>query len=61
LTPAAALSVQQTLPAYHQVANSYIPVNGYYPLSPLAGFAVLCAYAVVTLAVAGVLLERRDP
>jgi ABC-type transport system involved in multi-copper enzyme maturation permease subunit len=61
VTPAAALSVQQTLPTYHQVANSYIPVNGYYPLAPWAGFAVLCAYAAVALAIAAVLLHRRDP
>ncbi len=61
VTPAAALSVQQTLPIYHQVANSYIPVNGYYPLAPWAGFAVLCAYAAVTVTVATVLLRRRDP
>jgi len=60
VTPAAALSVQQTLPVYRQVANSYIPVNGYYPLAPWAGFAVLCAYAAVTLTVAVVLLRRRD-
>jgi ABC-type transport system involved in multi-copper enzyme maturation permease subunit len=61
VTPAASLAVQQTLPVYHQVANSYIPVNGYYPLAPWAGFAVLCAYAAATLAVATALLRRRDP
>jgi hypothetical protein len=61
VTPAAALSVQQTLPIYRQVANSYTPVNGYYPLAPWAGFAVLCAYATGTLVVAAVLLRRRDP
>jgi uncharacterized membrane protein len=53
--------VQQTLPVYRQVANSYIPVNGYYPLAPWAGFAVLCAYAALSLTVATVLLRRRDP
>jgi uncharacterized membrane protein len=61
VTPASALSVQQTLPIYRQVANSYTPVNGYYPLAPWAGFAVLCAYATGTLVVAAVLLRRRDP
>jgi ABC-type transport system involved in multi-copper enzyme maturation permease subunit len=60
ITPAAALSIQQTLPIYRQVANSYIPVNGYYPLAPWAGFAVLCAWAAVTLTIATVLLRRRD-
>jgi uncharacterized membrane protein len=61
VTPAAALSVQQTLPVYHQVANRYTPTNGYFPLAPWAGFAVLCAYTAVTLTVAVVLLRRRDP
>jgi hypothetical protein len=61
VTPAAALSVQQTLPVYRQVANSYIPVSGYYPLAPWAGFAVLCAYASLSLTVATVVLRRRDP
>jgi ABC-type transport system involved in multi-copper enzyme maturation permease subunit len=61
VTPDAALSVQQTLPVYHQVANSYTPTNGYYPLGPWAGFAVLCAYAALSLTAAGVLLRRRDP
>jgi ABC-type transport system involved in multi-copper enzyme maturation permease subunit len=61
VTPTAALSVQQTLPVYPQVANDYSPTSGYYPLAPWAGFAVLCAYAAVALAVAAVLLHRRDP
>jgi hypothetical protein len=30
------------------------------PLSPRAGFAVLCGYAVLALAVAWCLLRRRD-
>jgi len=60
VTPTAALSVQQTLPVYEQVANSYAPTNGYYPLAPWAGFTVLCAYAALALAVAVVLLRRRD-
>jgi hypothetical protein len=53
--------VQQTLPVYPQVANDYSPTSGYYPLAPWAGFAVLCAYAGVALAIAAVLLHRRDP
>ncbi len=60
LTPAAAFSVQQTMVRYPQVAGDYIPTNGYYPLSPWVGFAVLCGYAAVALAVAAVLLRRRD-
>lgn len=60
LTPAAAFSVQQTLTRYHQVASIYTPYNGYYPLPPWVGFAVLAGYATVALAAAAVLLHRRD-
>ena len=60
VTPVAALAVQQTLVPYNQVTSLYTPYNGYYPLAPWAGFAVLACYAVVSLAVAAVLLRRRD-
>jgi len=60
VTPAAAFAVQQELPAYPQVSNAYIPQYGYYPLPPLAGLAVLCAWAAVVLALAAFLLRRRD-
>lgn len=60
VTPGAAFAVQQTLVEYDQVASHYTPYNGYYPLAPWAGFAVLAAYAVVTLSAAAVLLNRRD-
>jgi ABC-2 family transporter protein len=60
VTPAAAFAVQQTTPQYAQVAGSYTPANGYFPLPPWAGFAVLCGYAAATLALAAVLLRRRD-
>ncbi|MBO2456907.1 ABC transporter permease subunit [Actinomadura sp. LCR2-06] len=60
VTPGAAFAVQQTLVDYDQVASHYTPYNGYYPLAPWAGFAVLAAYAVVCLAAAAVLLDRRD-
>ena len=60
VTPAAAFAVQQTLVPYHQVTSIYTPYNGYYPLPPWAGFAVLAGYAVLALAVAAVLLRRRD-
>ncbi|GAA1565398.1 MULTISPECIES: ABC transporter permease subunit [Kribbella] len=59
-TPAAAFAVQQTLVRYPQVDSVYTPANGYYPLSPWAGVGVLCAYTVVALGVATVLLRRRD-
>jgi hypothetical protein len=58
--PAAAFAIQQSIPAYHQVDGTYIPSQGYYPLAPWAGFAVLCAWAAVALAVAAYLLRRRD-
>jgi ABC-2 family transporter protein len=60
VTPAAAFAVQQTLVPYHQVTSIYAPYNGYYPLAPWAGFAVLAGYAVAALAVAAVLLRSRD-
>jgi ABC-type transport system involved in multi-copper enzyme maturation permease subunit len=60
LTPAAGLSVLQAQPSYSQVSYAYTPGNGYYPLTPLVGFAVLCAYTLVALSAATVLLHRRD-
>ncbi|MEU7859159.1 ABC transporter permease subunit [Nonomuraea sp. NPDC049141] len=60
VTPAAAFAVQQTLVPYRQVTSVYTPYNGYYPMTPWAGFAVLAGYAVVSLAVAAVVLRRRD-
>jgi ABC-type transport system involved in multi-copper enzyme maturation permease subunit len=60
VTPAAGFAVQQVLPAYLQVANTYTPQYGYYPLPPWAGFAVLCAWAGAALALAAFLLRRRD-
>jgi ABC-type transport system involved in multi-copper enzyme maturation permease subunit len=60
LTPAAAFAVQQTIPAYPQVSYTYNVANGFYPLAPWAGFAVLCAYAALALGLAFYLLRRRD-
>ncbi len=60
LTPAAAFAIQQSMPEYPQVTASYTPNMGYFPLAPWAGFAVLCAWAVLTLGLAVVLLRRRD-
>jgi hypothetical protein len=60
VTPDAALAVQQTLMPYPQVASVYTPANGYYPLPPWAGLAVLGGYAIVGLGLAVVLLRRRD-
>jgi ABC-type transport system involved in multi-copper enzyme maturation permease subunit len=60
VTPAAGFAIQQTLVRYPQVAGSYTPANGYYPLAPWAGFAVLCGYAAVLLGLAVIALRRRD-
>lgn len=60
VTPAAAFAVQQSIPQYPQVINNYVPQMGYYPLPPLAGLAVLCAYAAAALRLAVVALRRRD-
>jgi ABC-type transport system involved in multi-copper enzyme maturation permease subunit len=58
--PAAAFAIQQTVPAYHQIDGAYTPSQGFYPLAPWAGFAVLCAWTAVALGVATHLLRRRD-
>ncbi|CAG6390948.1 DUF1349 domain-containing protein [Streptomyces cocklensis] len=60
LTPAAAFAVQQSVHQYAQVAAGYTPADGYFPLSPWAGLAVLCGYAAAVVAAAAVLLRRRD-
>ena len=60
ITPAAAFAIQQSMPRYPQVSASYTPMNGYFPLAPWAGFAVLCGYALLALGLAIVLLRRRD-
>jgi hypothetical protein len=60
LTPAAGMSMLQALTQYHQVSYAYTLTNGYYPLSPLVGFAVLCGYTLLALTAATVLLNRRD-
>lgn len=60
VTPAAGFAIQQSTPQYAQVISSYTPANGYFPLAPWAGFAVLCAWAAVALVLAMVLLRRRD-
>ena len=60
ITPAAALSVQQAVPQFHQLIGGYSLQNGYYPLAPWAGLAVECAWAAAALALAYFLLRRRD-
>jgi ABC-type transport system involved in multi-copper enzyme maturation permease subunit len=60
VTPAAAFAVQGTSVQYPQVSNAYLPFFGYYPLAPWTGFAVLCGYTALALALAAVLLRSRD-
>jgi ABC-type transport system involved in multi-copper enzyme maturation permease subunit len=60
VTPAAAFAVQQSVTAYPQVTAAYTPANGYFPLAPWAGLAVLCAWTALALALATFLLRRRD-
>jgi hypothetical protein len=60
ITPAAGFAIQQSLAQYPQVSDAYLPSSGYYPLPPWAGFAVLCGYAALALALAIFLLRRRD-
>jgi hypothetical protein len=60
VTPAAGFAIQEGYPRYPQLDASYTPANGYFPLAPWAGFAVLCLWAALALALAGYLLHRRD-
>jgi ABC-type transport system involved in multi-copper enzyme maturation permease subunit len=60
ITPAAGFAIQQTLPQYHQVSYLYTPSEGFYPLAPGVGLAVLGGYALVALLVAHRLLRTRD-
>ena len=60
VTPSAGFAIQQPYPAYPQVTFAYTPGNGYYPLAPWAGFAVLCAWTALALGLAVYLLRRRD-
>jgi ABC-type transport system involved in multi-copper enzyme maturation permease subunit len=60
VTPAAAFAIQQSAIRYPQVDNIYSPADGYFPLAPWAGFAVLCAWAALALGLALYLFRRRD-
>ena len=60
VTPAAGFAIRQSLPRFAQVDSTYIPPDGYFPLQPWAGLAVLCGYCVVAFTVASFLLRRRD-
>jgi ABC-type transport system involved in multi-copper enzyme maturation permease subunit len=59
-TPTAAFAIQATLPRSNLVTSTYTPPNGYFPISPWAGLAVLAAYTAAALGAAMWLLRRRD-
>lgn len=58
--PTAAFAVQATLPRSSLVTSTYTPPNGYFPVGPWVGLAVLAAYAAVALGAAWWLLRQRD-
>jgi hypothetical protein len=60
LTPAAGLAIEQSIPRYSQVTTVVSPVRGYYPLPPYAGLAVLGLWTAAALALALIMLRRRD-
>jgi ABC-type transport system involved in multi-copper enzyme maturation permease subunit len=60
ITPAAGFALQQSTPQYPQVQALYRPMDGFFPLAPWAGLAVLCGWTALALAVAACLLRRRD-
>lgn len=61
LTPAAGLAAEQSIPRYPQVTTvTSAAAGGYYPLSPYAGLAVLCLWTAAALALAHLMLRRRD-
>jgi len=60
VTPAAAFAVQQSAVEYAHVENLYTAPNGYFPLPPFAGLAVLGVWVAVAAGCAVVVLRRRD-
>ncbi len=60
ISPAAAFAVQQSAQRYAQVDALYTPAEGYFPLSPTAGLAVLGVWTVLALGTAALTVGRRD-
>jgi hypothetical protein len=58
-TPTAAFAIQANLPRSSLVADAYTIMNGYFPMSPWGGLAVLAIYAVAALGAAMWLLRYR--
>jgi ABC-type transport system involved in multi-copper enzyme maturation permease subunit len=60
VTPAAGFAVQQSVPEYDHVIGDYTPPNGYFPLPWWGGLGVLVLWTVAAVALATVLVRRRD-
>jgi len=60
-TPTAAFAIQASLPKSNLVTSAYTIVNGYFPISPWGGLAVLAAYTAIILGAAMWLLRRGTP
>jgi hypothetical protein len=60
VTPAAGFAIMQSIPAYPQVLYPYAPADGYFPLAPWAGLAVLLGWVAVALALAARRIRRGD-
>lgn len=60
VTPTAAFAVQASLPHSKLVDSAYTIANGYFPIGPWDGLAVLAAYTAAALGAATWLLRRRD-
>jgi hypothetical protein len=60
VTPDAGFALQQSVPAYPQVATPYGVIDGYYPLPAWGGLLVLLAWAGAALALAVVRTLRSD-
>lgn len=58
-TPTAAFAIQANLPRSSLVADAYTIMNGYFPISPWGGLAVLAIYTVAALGAAMWLLRYR--
>lgn len=57
--PTAAFSVQATLPRSDVVTGAYTIVNGYFPIGPWVGLAVLGAYTAIAFGTASWLLRHQ--
>ncbi|MCM4076593.1 DUF1349 domain-containing protein [Paractinoplanes hotanensis] len=58
LTPAAAFAIQQSVAAYPQLSRPQTVADGYFPLPPWAGLAVLALWALAAVAAATWRLRR---